>query len=107
MPRLTAFVVLLILAALPLTAQQPPASPAAVQSQVPASAPPVPTISTTLRQVVLDVVVSDKNGHPVKGLKPSDFQLTEDGTPQRLVNFTEQVASSATPPAAPRWPTCG
>jgi VWFA-related protein len=98
-PRRTACVVLLILAALPLTAQQPLTSPVAVQSQVPAGAPPpVPTLRTTLRQVVLDVVVNDKNGHAVKGLKASDFQLTEDGTPQTLVNFAEQVASTTTLP---------
>ena len=98
-PRPTAFVVLLFLAALPLTAQQPPASPAA-QPQAPASAqPPILTLRTTLRQVVLDVVVNDKNGHAVKGLKASDFQLTEDGSPQTLVNFSEQVASATTAPA--------
>lgn len=97
--RRPAFVVLLTLAALPLTAQQPAASPAPVQSQAPASSAPVLTLRTTLRQVVLDVVVNDKNGHAVKGLKASDFQLTEDGAPQTLVNFGEQIASASPSPA--------
>jgi VWFA-related protein len=86
--RLLLLISLLPTATLSLPAQQPPANP-------------IPTITTTLRQVVLDVVVTDKNGRPVKGLKPSDFALTEDGVPQTLAAFTEQVASTVTPPPSP------
>jgi VWFA-related protein len=85
----------LALAALPLAAQQP---------SDPAQAPPnsnqsVTTIHTTARLVVLDVVVNDGHGHPVKGLKESDFDLTEDGVPQTLRSFTEHDATL--PPAPP------
>jgi VWFA-related protein len=89
----------LSVATLGLSAQQAPAPPAGAQAPPPAN--PIPTITTTLRQVVLDVVVTDKEGRPVKGLKPSDFALTEDGAPQTLAAFTEQVASTSTPPPAP------
>ena len=38
---------------------------------------------------VVDVVVQDKNGHPVHALKPVDFSLTENQAPQTLVHFEE------------------
>ena len=55
---------------------------------------PVTTIHTTARLVVLDVVVADGGGHPVKGLKPSDFTLSEDGVPQKLSSFVEYQAAT-------------
>lgn len=58
-------------------------------STPPASGQAVPTLHATARMVVLDVVVTDKDGKPVKGLKQSDFALTEDGVPQTLASFTE------------------
>ena len=61
----------------------------------------VPTLRTTARMVVLDVVVTDKSGHPVKGLKQPDFALTEDGVPQRLASFTEHDDVADAPPAQP------
>ena len=45
------------------------------------------------RQVVLDVVVTDGRGHPVVGLKESDFTLSEDGVPQVLTGFVEHDAT--------------
>lgn len=35
----------------------------------------------------LDVIVTDKAGNAVKGLKPSDFVVTEDGVEQSVSNF--------------------
>ncbi len=52
----------------------------------------VPTIETAARLVLLDVVVTDGKGNPVKGLKPSDFTLLEDGVPQILSSFKEHQA---------------
>ena len=35
----------------------------------------------------LDVVVKDKKGRPVKDLKDTDFEIYEDGKPQRIESF--------------------
>ena len=58
----------------------------------------IPTIHTTARLVVLDVVVTDNSGKPVKGLKPSDFTLTEDGVAENLASFTEHDEATDRPP---------
>jgi VWFA-related protein len=51
----------------------------------------------------VDVVVTDKKGVPIKGLKPSDMTVTEDGVKQEVVSFEavelpEQPSGSAPPP---------
>lgn len=73
--------------------------------------PPAPNAqSTVLRAnaqlVIIDVVVRDKNGNLVSGLKPSDFVLAEDKAPQSLINFEEHTgvqpqAASRTLPTLP------
>ncbi|HZY64040.1 MAG TPA: VWA domain-containing protein [Edaphobacter sp.] len=50
-----------------------------------------PVIHTEARLVVLDIVVTDGQGHPVTGLKPGDFKLFEDGRPQTLKSFEEHA----------------
>ena len=40
---------------------------------------PAPLIRTQTRLVVLDVLVTDSHGDPVKGLTVKDFELREDG----------------------------
>ena len=37
--------------------------------------------------VSVPTVVSDRNGHPLSGLRPENFTLLEDGKPQRITNF--------------------
>ncbi|MDE1163152.1 MAG: VWA domain-containing protein [Acidobacteriaceae bacterium] len=44
-------------------------------------------LKTTTRLVVLDVVVLDKKGNPVKGLDKSQFTVLEDKKPQTIRNF--------------------
>ena len=44
-------------------------------------------LRTTVRRVVLDVVVTDSKGLPVRGLRPEDFAVTEDGEPQRVLSM--------------------
>jgi VWFA-related protein len=39
------------------------------------------------QEVKLDVVVKDKRGRPVKDLKPSDFEVYEDGVRQQIQSF--------------------
>lgn len=58
--------------------QQQPAA------QQPAADPGVAKFTTTLQLVVETVTVNDKNGNPIEGLRPEDFTVTENGTPQKL-----------------------
>ena len=97
------FLLSLLFAAALLPAQPPAVNP----SQPPLdSFQSVPTIHVTSRLVVLDVVVTDGNGNPVKGLKPSDFTLTEDGVPQKLSGFTAHGGFGNAPvPSAPSLPS--
>lgn len=46
-----------------------------------------PTLRLQVRRVPVDVVVQDKNGNPVRGLKKSDFIVKEDGKEQRVLTF--------------------
>jgi VWFA-related protein len=68
--------------------------------------PAVTTLQATARIVELDVVAVDAHGQPVKGLKASDFVLSEDGGPQTLQSFTERdaAADQPPPPALPAFP---
>jgi VWFA-related protein len=47
-----------------------------------------PTVRTTSSGVLIDVTILDKDGRPVTDLKPEDFEVTEDGKPQKLVSAT-------------------
>src|ERR1700730_11810059 len=38
-------------------------------------------------EVIVDAVVKDKKGRPVKDLQSEDFQITEDGVPQEVKSF--------------------
>src|ERR1700678_1700461 len=55
--------------------QSSPAQPAGAGPS--AASDQITTLHATARLVVLDVVVVDGDGHPVHGLKSSDFALTE------------------------------
>jgi VWFA-related protein len=61
-------------------------------ASVRAQAPPGPTQASVLPPVSVelvrvDVVVTDKGGHPKAGLAREDFAVFEDGEPQKLVQF--------------------
>lgn len=43
-----------------------------------------PVFRSNARVVLIDVIVTDKDGNPVRGLEPQDFALTDDGKQQRL-----------------------
>lgn len=47
------------------------------------------TFTTTSRNVVLDVIVTDSTGKPIHGLKAHDFTILENGTPQHVRGFDE------------------
>ena len=55
-----------------------------------------------VRRHNVDVVVTDREGRPVAGLKASDFEVLEDGKPQEITNFAEFGDSSA--PGVPATP---
>jgi VWFA-related protein len=63
--------------------------PSATQTQ-PAQAgeqQPTFTFRQTVRRVIVDVMVRNKDGKPVRGLKASDFSITEDKQPQQILSF--------------------
>jgi hypothetical protein len=48
-----------------------------------------PTLKTTSRAVIVDVVVDTPKGEPVPSLRQQDFQVFEDGKPQTIDFFEE------------------
>jgi VWFA-related protein len=57
-----------------------------IAEQSPADVPTI-TIRANTWLVVVDVVVTDKKGQPVTGLKPEDFTLEENGKKQKISVF--------------------
>jgi VWFA-related protein len=53
---------------------------------------PEPTIKVNSRAVLVDVIVTDKGGNPVKGLKQNEFAVLEQGKPQSVAYFEEHTA---------------
>jgi len=54
--------------------------------------------------VVVNISAKDKDGNPVKGLKPTDFTVTEDGKPQTVKVFEFQELKRRRPPRRPPRP---
>jgi VWFA-related protein len=88
MGKLRRFTAISLLLAVVLTAgphgqqqapQAPPPEPAASDQQ--------PVFRAGINFVRVDVIVSDKNGNPVADLKPEDFEITEQGRPQKVETF--------------------
>lgn len=61
----------------------------------PAGSQPAATLSMATREVLLDVVVTDKAGQPVTGLTAADFTVTEEGELQHLTHMEEHHPMSA------------
>lgn len=66
-------------------------------AQAPTSQAPVPIIKSETRAVVLDVLVTDRSGEPVSGLRQQDFDVKEDGQAQAVVFFEEHKPQIAKP----------
>jgi len=75
---------------LPSTAQPVASTPPPV-AQAPAETSPAPTFRSTTRLVQVDVVVTDKAGNPITGLKEADFTVFQDGKPQPVRAFEAHV----------------
>ncbi len=61
---------------------------------------PAPTFRTTTRLVLVDVVVTDKQGKSVTGLKPGDFVVQENGKAQKVSVFVPPGQNLPPAPAA-------
>src|ERR1700689_852338 len=53
-----------------------------------------PVIRLDVRHVLVPVVVTDKKGHHVGGLRASDFRISEDGVQQEIASFSSDTTSS-------------
>ncbi len=65
---------------IPAPAPQPPSEQTRRSNQ----APPLRTSSDLVR---IDVEVTDRSGAPIKGLKPEQFTVTDNGKPQKISTF--------------------
>jgi VWFA-related protein len=75
------------------------AGPTTLSAQeAPADIPAV-TIRTNTRLVLVDVVVTDKKGQPVTGLKAENFTVDENGKKQKISVFAAPGAQNALKPA--------
>ncbi len=98
MPRTPQHLLALLLLLSTAAAQTPaPASPPQTSAQPPAA----PTNQTRTNLVIEDVVVTDRRGNPISGLKASDFALTEKGAPQQIRTFDEHTAQPPAPATPP------
>jgi VWFA-related protein len=77
------------------------AGPAILSAQQVSAEIPDITIRTNTRMVVVDVVVRDKKGQPVTGLKAEDFTVEENGKKQKIATFTPPGANQGTPQTPP------
>jgi VWFA-related protein len=54
-----------------------------------------------VKEVRVPVIVTDSHGRRIYGLKESDFQVFEDGTPERIVSFRAEKSPEASLPGDP------
>lgn len=66
--------------------QQTPANPQPATNQQPLDQL-TPTIRTTTREVILDVIVRDKHHHALADLRPEEIEVYEDGVKQKINAF--------------------
>jgi VWFA-related protein len=91
-----------ILAAMPLAAQNQSPSPVNANTD---NQTPMATFKISGKAVLLDVVVTDKSGNSVTGLKPEAFSVLEKGKPQTISYFEEhRAAEDAKPVELPTLP---
>jgi VWFA-related protein len=89
MQMMRATIAILLSGLLVVSAQTPP----------PAAPKGVVKFGATTQLVVVDVTVKDKSGNPIRGLKPADFNITEDGKKQDIKVFTyQELEETATTP---------
>lgn len=62
------------------------------------------TLRVTTRMVQVDVVVQDKKGQPITDLKQEDFEVTDQGKPQRISMFSIESSQKLVGRAGPLPP---
>ncbi|MFQ5723553.1 MAG: VWA domain-containing protein, partial [Terriglobia bacterium] len=72
--------------------------------QLPPSQPSAAVLRVTTRLVLVDVVVRDKDGNPVRDLTKEDFVLLEEGEPQEIATFSFKQPGQQAPPPPPLPP---
>jgi len=86
----------------PSTVNTADVSPAASPARdAPPAATPVTTFKVSSKAVVVDIVVTDAKGNPVRGLHQQDFQMAEDGKSQDVRSFREFSDAEAPIPSEP------
>jgi len=79
----------------------PPPAPAQESSDT-------PVLRVTVNLVQVDAVVTDSKGKQVTNLTAGDFELLQDGKPQKITKFSYISTAAPTPaPAAPKPPVPG
>jgi len=79
-------------------------SPACYGQQNSTAPPQGPAVRTTSEEVLLDVVVRDKKGHPVNNLKPEDFQVFDNGELKKIIAFRLVQGGEAVAAGGSRMP---
>lgn len=69
------------------------------QTQAPDSGP---TFRVSVDLVQVDAVVTDAKGHHVSDLKPQDFEILEDGKPQKITHFAWVEGAQTPRPGSPK-----
>ncbi len=95
MKKKTLFLIVLVASAAATARAQAPAAPSPSPAAPDASATPNPSFPAQVELVTVDVVVTDKKGAPITGLKKEDFVVTEEDAPQNITSF-EAVELPAT-----------
>jgi VWFA-related protein len=62
------------------------------------------TLNVRTSLVPLDVVITDKKGHPIHGLKRDSFHILEDGVEQPIKVFEERGGADKKPVDVPKMP---
>jgi VWFA-related protein len=79
----------------------PGSARAASEPEAPQSLTPIFSDSVDVNVVNVDVLVTDRNGKPVPGLRKGDFKLFEDGRAVDISNFEEIGRASSLPAPTP------
>ena len=101
----TSYILTLALLAFTLGAGPEAQSGSQGGAETPKTAPTAPqpeaVIRSSVRLVQVSVVVADKKGNPVAGLKQEDFTLLDEGKPQKIAFFNEPARSVEHSSASP------